>query len=351
MSRRKKILLSLVVLVFAMFVGAYFIANHFLDSYSQQFISALAKRGKKHGVIITDPKYVATDITGLRSAKWSALFAELQFPKSEAFDPDKLFELRIGQLDAWLEGDGNVTIQVSDMQFDTIDGGTGGEEFSGIQALEESVRSKRLQFTFPMELFDPMPGLEDALSHVVALIRTGSSTMPMAAKAVLQFTLQEDQVELGMRVEQREELYVLVLEGADLHAISGMFHESLTDAEVRLIADYPLRAAQLLRIKDDAESTAEQAKQNDESVPQDAYRHVLWSYLLTRKYGAAFAERMTDAHEEGDTGNTEAEMKMDLNNNAYGRKLADRGVRRAELLSHAKNDDEVIREAKQVITP
>ena len=138
----------------------------------------------------------------------------------------------------------------------------------------------------------------------------------------------------------------LILSEPDLHAVSDEFDEPLTEAEVKLLADNPLRAGQLLRIKNDAETTAENAKTADASVPQDAYRHVLWSFLLTNKYDAAFAKRVTDSHEEGDTGNSPAEREMDYNNNQVGRQYAELKVRRAEILGKIKSDPMAVLEPK-----
>ncbi|MEM9354433.1 MAG: hypothetical protein AAGA92_15615, partial [Planctomycetota bacterium] len=115
---------------------------------------------------------------------------------------------------------------------------------------------------------------------------------------------------------------------------------------IELIASMPLRTPRLLRIKNDAESTAKQAYEADESVPQDAYRHVLWNFLLTRAFDEQTAQAVTDAHEAGDTGNSKAEREMDYNNNAVGRRYAAEGVRRPEILEKLLSDPEVIRTAE-----
>lgn len=55
----------------------------------------------------------------------------------------------------------------------------------------------------------------------------------------------------------------------------------------------------------------------------DALRHALWNAWMTRRVGAAFAERAATAHEVGSS-NTAAASAMDLHNNAAGRALATR---------------------------
>lgn len=191
-----------------------------------------------------------------------------------------------------------------------------------------------------------MPGLENILSELVELMKAGTTRVPIVAEGQLEFSLKGECRKVGIQVARVEGEQTLVLAAQDLRLVSELFDESLTDAEIELISTYPLRIAQLLRIKDDAESTAKTAKIQNEQIPQDAYRHVLWSFLLTNKYGAAFAQRVTDAHEQGDTGNTPAEREMDYHNNAIGRQYAEQKVRRNRLLKRVVSDADVIREPR-----
>ena len=91
-----------------------------------------------------------------------------------------------------------------------------------------------------------------------------------------------------------------------------------------------------------AKDTSKDAHKRDRSVPEDAYRHVLWSYLLTQKFGPEFAETVTDAHETLPT-NTAAERRMDFHNNRIGREFAQQGVKRERILWLVKNHRDVIR--------
>ena len=54
----------------------------------------------------------------------------------------------------------------------------------------------------------------------------------------------------------------------------------------------------------------------------DAFRHAYWNALLTRRFGADFAERFTLAH-EGAPGNKADREAMDLYNNEVGRRIAE----------------------------
>ena len=131
-----------------------------------------------------------------------------------------------------------------------------------------------------------------------------------------------------------------------LKSIAWLINEELTDAEAALLADSPFRIQDLFSIMATARTESEKYKKND-MIPEDAYRHVLWSYLLTTNYGPDFAKKVTDAHEEGDMSNTEAEHEMDYNNNAIGREYALENHKKSEILLRMLNDTRVIRTPKR----
>ena len=51
----------------------------------------------------------------------------------------------------------------------------------------------------------------------------------------------------------------------------------------------------------------------------DAFRHCMWSAMMTKSANAGFAKRYGDAHEYGDHGQPIPERRMDLHNNTWGR--------------------------------
>lgn len=128
----------------------------------------------------------------------------------------------------------------------------------------------------------------------------------------------------------------------DIKKMAATFEIKLSHEEAAIIARYPVRAPAIIRITSEAETFSRHARKTDRSVPEDAYRHVLWSYMLTQEFGNAFAEKVTDAHETLPT-NTAAERKMDFHNNRIGREYANQGVNREKILWLVKNDRQVIK--------
>jgi hypothetical protein len=129
----------------------------------------------------------------------------------------------------------------------------------------------------------------------------------------------------------------------DMRNAAELFGEALTEAEIALFSRYPLRLPVLFAINDYARNIAFRAYVNDPSLSEPAYRHLLWSYMLTREYGPEFARMVTDAHEVGETGNTPEKSAMDIYNNRVGRELFLEGVAIENLLEIAKKDPRVQR--------
>jgi len=135
----------------------------------------------------------------------------------------------------------------------------------------------------------------------------------------------------------------LVLNRDDVAGLGAEYDQPLTETEIDLVALYPLRAPVLLRIKDRASCQSARLSRTDAAFPRDAYRHVLWSYLLTREFGETFAEQVTDAHEIGATYESGIPSRnMDLANNAVGRRYARLGLEESELPGRVLNDPAVV---------
>lgn len=144
----------------------------------------------------------------------------------------------------------------------------------------------------------------------------------------------------------------LVLNREDVALIGAEYDQPLTDAEVDLVALHPLQAPILLRIKEYASRESTRLSAMNAAVPRDAFRHVLWSYLLTLEFGAGFAEEVTDAHEIGATYESgRANREMDLINNAIGRRYAREGVPESDLLRRVLADPMVVRGAESSVWP
>jgi hypothetical protein len=159
-------------------------------------------------------------------------------------------------------------------------------------------------------------------------------------------------------VEQKGEEYRLVMDKDDLIKIAALLTgQKPNPIDIAVIARNPMKAPLLLRIRDKAATTAQLAAQQDPKIPEDAYRHTLWSYLLAKMYGEQFAKEVTDAHEAYAD---EEELKkagrmswnsasyQDLVNNGVGRQYAAMGYPESSILGRVLTDPAIIRDNEAV---
>jgi len=133
----------------------------------------------------------------------------------------------------------------------------------------------------------------------------------------------------------------------DLRSLADTSGLTISDEMVHIASLYPLRAPLMFAITWAAREESIARKRADPRFPEDAYRHVLWSFLLTKTFGPEFAKLVTDSHETL-PGNTPDERLMDYHNNAVARDLAVKGIPRTRLLRIVLKDPRVIRSPREV---
>ncbi|MFC5050220.1 DUF6973 domain-containing protein [Rubritalea spongiae] len=133
----------------------------------------------------------------------------------------------------------------------------------------------------------------------------------------------------------------------DLQRIAKKANLHVGEDTLRVISEYPLRAPLIILLTRRAQEVSKAAKKEDSSFPEDAYRHVTWSFLLTKNFGEAFAKRITDSHETLD-GNSPNERLMDYHNNAVAREFAVSGVKESEIRELVLVSPRVIRSPDEV---
>ncbi|MDZ7316311.1 MAG: hypothetical protein ONA69_08990 [candidate division KSB1 bacterium] len=164
----------------------------------------------------------------------------------------------------------------------------------------------------------------------------------MQLRALVTLKLRGKEAQAMLYTVEEEGGARLRLETRDVQKASEIFQQELSPDEIEIISRYPMRAPVIMQLTSEARRTAREAHRANPAVPEDAYRHVLWSYLLTRQFDADFAKKVTDAHEVLPT-NTVAERKMDFINNRIGRNYALNGIPRERILSLVMTDPQVIR--------
>jgi uncharacterized protein DUF6973 len=207
----------------------------------------------------------------------------------------------------------------------------------------------RLRIDFVFDFLRPgttRAQINDLIKKLGTIADTGKTVIPINFSGIASFTIGTELVKAMITAKRDTEgYYTLVVNKEFFETIAWLMADDLTEAEATLLSINPLKVPELLSIMNIAKKESEKFKDNKE-IPEDAYRHVLWSYLLTRKYGPVFSKKITDAHEQGDDTNTETEHRMDYNNNEVGRKYALKQYKRNEILDRLLNDPHIIRAAQ-----
>lgn len=101
---------------------------------------------------------------------------------------------------------------------------------------------------------------------------------------------------------------------------------ALTEAEVSLVAKYPKDALSVYEAKNQAQKSTQRlfgrGRWNDEG---DAFRHFMWSGLMTKAIGEKKAKAFLDAH-EARPNQAPGELNMDNANNSSGIKTASKMI-------------------------
>jgi len=207
----------------------------------------------------------------------------------------------------------------------------------------------RLRMDFEFDFLSPQtsrPQISALVKEIATLAHTGKTIIPIDFSAIASFTISNELVKARITSQRDPQSnYTLIVNKEFFKTIAWLMADDLTEAEAGLLSINPFKVPRLLEIMNSAKKESEKFKEKKE-IPEDAYRHVLWSYLLTREYGPEFSKMITDAHEQGDDTNTEAEHRMDYNNNDVGRQYALKLYKRDEILNRLLNDPNVIRSAK-----
>ncbi len=220
--------------------------------------------------------------------------------------------------------------------------GTLGEHLNRIE-------KARLRVDFEFDLLRPNTAysqISDLIKKISTLAHTGKTIVPIKFSGIGSFVIGTELVKAMIKSKQNSEgEYTLVVNKEFFKTIAWLMADKLTDAEAALLSVNLVKVPKLLKIMNTAKKESEKFKADD-GIPEDAYRHVLWSYLLAEEYGPVFAKQITDAHEQGDDTNTKAEHRMDYNNNEVGRSYALKQYKRHEILTYLLLDPNVIREAQ-----
>ncbi len=341
----KRLVLSFLLVIAFVSAIIYLSAGFVLGYLTDQGIKHLKQNAGKYGYQIHDIRFGSAGLASLNSVHWKEVSVDLEVLHGDRernayrvsaeignisltlvdFNK-KLFEMKMRQLKAFRLADKNESSRDAKIN-------------KTIVKIEDFQTRFKLDFTSVKSLESDVYTL---IQDIRGIVTHGRTTNPIHFTGNSLFGINTQAVTAGIASEKRGAEYVVTMNPSDLRKIAELLEEDLNEPEIQLLSKNPLRAPKLLRIRNKARSKAEQAYSFSKAISTDAYRHVLWSYLLTVEYGEVFAKLVTDAHEQGDFEDSAADHKMDYHNNSVGRAYAKARMSEDQVLRTAARDSKVI---------
>ena len=204
-----------------------------------------------------------------------------------------------------------------------------------------SIEVSSVEYQSDFNLLNPKTSVRKIRQNLAQLLKLGETDQFLSLEGAVFFNFDNKQT-LSQRfyTEAAGELYRVVLNQDDLQFVAPKFADRLSDGDIQLIAKHPFKAPRLLEIRQETEEKTRELRWGEKDFAEDAYRHVLWSYLLTKEYGKEFAMLVTNAHEYGSY-NSEEEMAKDRQNNQVGIAYAEEGLQESKILARIRTDPRV----------
>ncbi len=335
--------------ILLLLLGVYVAGNLLLKEGSRQALVLAKAQAKTLGIHLEDAHFKSVSISSFRSVTWHQINARFRVSGNQTVSAKATFDLLIDRLTASLINLSAPSVRLRASQLhlaptsQTLQTLVKADKRLPSRFQMGSVEGKWLETVVAVNMQRPLDAIRHIGQTLKALAQTGRTTADIDLQGKVQIRLQDTVIEARLHTVKDRTGARLALNLDDVETIASRFGDRLTSAELNLITENPVDTPRLFMIKDYAETTARKAYTKDNKVPEDAYRHVLWSYLLTKEFGPAFAKRVTDAHEQGPTGNTPQERKQDYHNNAVGRRYARAGISQDKLLRLVRTDPKVMR--------
>lgn len=341
MFRLKRILLVAALATVALALAIYLARGRIAAWLVGQALAEARARASAGGFGLTDLEPGRATLTGLFSLQCEGLRGRLVVTRGVVSGASESYSfvarrLRV-KVDSLLAGRVILALSGGSLYKLNAEGESSGEWLSDLTG--EGVIHIRWRH--------PRASIAQLETQVRRLVATGTMDLAAHVRGRARFLVRRQWSEATVYSETDGRTTRIMLDRDDVKRVSSGYAQPLTETEIDLVSRYPTLAPVLLQITDKAKRAASARRQADRTFPEDAFRHVYWSYLLTREFGADFAQVVTDAHEIGATYERgEANRRMDLQNNAVGRDYATLGVAEEEIERRVLNDVRVVKSAR-----
>lgn len=338
-----KFLIKTSIFFLAIFLIAYFSANYVLRKMAVKVVAELKPRLEQKGIMIENLNYNNIVLNSYNSCAINDI--DLDFYLNKKMYDTKSFKAKFNAR--------SITVRFAD--FNDPSFFFAFKDFSLFIEPEKKSAKKPfgklengyLKSRIPLHLKYPVESAKEILNEIKILFRENRTPMDLEIKVDAFLGIDDKEVKVGLYTQRIDAETFLKFSEEDILKAAKVFDLNLSQKEAEIIADQPSRVPTLIKITRDAKRLSAFEKSKDASFPEDAYKHIYWSYTLARQFGPDLAKEITDAHETIPN-NTENERKMDYHNNELGRKYAAEKLSSHELKNRVLNSDEVIRGPNEV---
>lgn len=338
-----KTLIKTAIFFLVIFLIAYFSANFILKKLTTRAITELTPRLEQNGIIIENFNYSGIHLNSYNSCAITDI--DLDFYLNKKMYGKESFKAQFNAQ--------SITVRFADFNnpsfFFTL------KDFS-IFIEPEDNSDKRpfgklndgyVKSRIPIYLKTPEESARAILAEVKTLFHENKTPLDLEIMVDVLLGIDDKEVKVGLFTVRDDSWTYLKFDDEDIQKAAREFDLDLAEKEAEIISNYPSKVPEMIKITRDAKRFSKTEKSKDKSFPEDAFRHIYWSYHLTRAFGPELANEITDAHETA-PGNTKNERLMDYHNNEIGRTYAAQIISREQIKKLVLNSNEVIKHPNEV---
>jgi hypothetical protein len=339
MKRFLKLFLVLIIIT----VIGYFAGNYILTRISHNYVAELKIKLEARGLDFEELLYKDVTIRSLRSLSINDV--NLNFTLDKEIYGRKSYHSSFQAKSIVIN---LISIQEAEITFSLNDFSLHIEpdESTERQTFGEFEKA-HFSSSIPISLRTPERSAKDILLQVESLFQQNKA-FGLSLSGTAKIFIGEERVKLALKTIDKRDSAYLQFDQADILQAAKTFDLELAEKEAEVISNHPSLVPDMMRITGDARQKSRAYRSRDKSFPEDAFRHVYWSYHLTREFGYTIAKQITDAHETA-PGNTANERAMDYHNNEIARALANTKLSEAQIVNLVLTSNDIIRQPAEVV--
>lgn len=325
------------------FGALYLSANYLLKEAALKVISELRPKLEQKGIVIQHFDYDAIRIISYNTITVNDIDLDFYLNKSmygkdayEAFFTAGALKIRFANL-----SEPSFYFTLEDVSLLIEPGESTSKRTFG--KTEEVFLSSRL----PIYLKSPEESVRNLIKELKHLFAKNRTPLDLEIQAITVLNIDDRELKVRLFTEREHDTTYLKFDHNDILQAAKKFDLDLTESEAEIIANYPSKVPAMIKITRDAKRLSQNEKSKNSNFPEDAYRHVYWSYHLTKAFGPELARQITDAHETV-PGNTKNERLMDYHNNEMGRRFASENLSVDEIKSRVIQAKEIVRSPEEI---